>query len=76
MKGQLYTSIVFKAPIPFYKTKNYIFKSLMDKFLVYFDNIQDKHIVHLYLIFEVLKEENLYVNFKKCSFLTNSLMSS
>lgn len=48
----------------------------MDKFLVYFDNIQDKHIVHLYLIFEVLKEENLYVNFKKCSFLTNSLMSS
>ena len=60
---------------------NHVFKHFIGYFvIVYFDDIlvysknQEQHLEHLRQVFEVLREHKLYVNLKKCQFLTNSLV--
>jgi len=64
------------APSTFMRLMNHVLKSFINDFVVvYFDDILvyskclDDHVQHLRLIFDVLRNEKLYVNFKKCSFL-------
>lgn len=48
--------------------------------VIYFDDIlvfskgETEHLEHLNKIFEMLAEEQLYVNLKKCEFMTSSLV--
>jgi len=60
---------------------NHVFKSFMGQFVVvYFDDIlvysksQEEHMEHLQNVFQTLRDQNLYVNLKKCHFFTNSLV--
>ena len=48
--------------------------------VVYFDDIlvyshnKNEHIMHLMAVLTTLRGEKLYINLKKCSFMTNSLV--
>ena len=60
---------------------NHVFKPFIGLFVVvYFDDIlvysksQQDHIEHLYQVFQILRKQKLYVNLKKCHFLTDSLV--
>ena len=63
------------APTTFFTLMNKIFHPFLDKFVVvylddivvYSDNLQD-HVEHLRRVFEVLRENELYVKKEKCSF--------
>nr|XP_028965045.1 uncharacterized protein LOC114827423 [Malus domestica] len=69
------------APSTFMRLMNHAFKSFIGRFVVvYFDDIlifskdPDTHMEHLCQVFNVLKEQKLYANLKKCEFLTNKLV--
>ena len=54
---------------------NHVFRVFLGKFVViYFDDILvyrkslKEHVDHLKYVLEVLRKENLFANFKKCSF--------
>jgi len=58
-----------------------VLKSFLEKFVVvYFDDIliysssEAEHIQHLRDVFTVLQTNELYINLKKCSFMTTSLI--
>jgi hypothetical protein len=59
---------------------NHVFKPFIRLFVVYFDDIlvysksQRDHMEHLYQVFQTLRKQKLYVNLKKCHFLTDSLV--
>jgi RNase H-like domain found in reverse transcriptase/Reverse transcriptase (RNA-dependent DNA polymerase) len=60
---------------------NLIFKSFIGRFLVvYFHDIlvystgESEHLEHLRQVFKALAEQKLYINLKKCEFLTSSLV--
>ncbi|BBH02936.1 aldose 1-epimerase family protein [Prunus dulcis] len=67
----------------FVRLMNQVFRPFIGKFVVvYFNNILVyshnvvQHLEHLRQIFEVLREQQLFANLKKCEFLTESLIFS
>ena len=68
------------APNIFMHLMNHVFKPFISHFVVvYFDDIlvyksHQEHMEHLHEVFWTLREKKLYVNLKKCHFLTNILV--
>jgi hypothetical protein len=68
------------APVTFQCLMNSIFATYMRKFvLIFMDDILiyhrslEEHIHHLTLIFQVLREHQLFIKFKKCAFAQNQI---
>ena len=69
------------APSTFMRLNNQIFQSFIGKFLVvYFDDIlvysmnEEQHLEHLRQVLQVLRDQKLYANLKKCDFLSESVV--
>ena len=68
------------APSTFMRLMTHTLKDFMAKFLVvYFDHIlvysknNDNHLENLRMLFERLRESQLYANLNKCQFLSNNI---
>ena len=69
------------APNTFMRLMNNVLREFLAKFVVvYFDDVLiyntdlDLHIEYLSVVMNVLREENLFTNIKKCTFCTNHVV--
>ena len=71
---------LFNAPSTFIRVMTQILRLYLGKFVVvYFDDILvfsrilEEHLLHLTQVLETLRKEKLYVNLKKCGFISTSI---
>lgn len=65
----------------FIRFMNQVLRPFISRFIVvYFDNIlisspsSESHLKHLYAVFDTLRNDQLYINYKKCKFFTNTII--
>lgn len=65
----------------FIRFMNQVLRPFISRFIaVYFDNIlisspsSESHLKHLQAVFDTLRNDQLYINYKKCKFFTNTII--